>query len=241
MKSDARISWHIGANPDVQIEGQGLFPGFALVRDASIGDSPALVAGRAPVDALCSGEDCLPTEYVISTFPEDSQTESYLIPKGSYSLFLLAFGSPVSVAFTLHGLEGSRNLALTEAAHASSYRMSPEVVIPTEPLYWDGTFREMDGPGLIFTWSAIVSRYLVNDEMAHCYYDEEPDPPIAYVPTCPGGSSVAFSETWVGAPVFRHQMFGFMQTAGGGNGVSYWHLATHPVEKTTAFAVWLTY
>jgi len=244
VPTDATVSWTVHANPDLVVDGAGVFPGVVLAADTPRRYGPLLIAGRAPADALCSGADCPDTEYVVSTMEvSPTQPPAYIIPRGDYILYLLAYGSPVSVTLTLHGLAGTTEIEPFGPAHLASHLMNPRLAIPAQAAYWDGRFRDMETPGLVFVWSAIVSSYVLNDHMEHCFYSEAPPPPTAHLPTCRGADwSNSFGWTKVDTTSLRHEMTTLAYPVSGeGAGVGYWHVATNPVERTTAFALWLTF
>jgi hypothetical protein len=226
-------------NPDLHVDGTGLMPGIVLVKDVPDRSGPYLVAVRAPRDSLCDGSDC-PLAEVVRAPGFDEDARGYVIPSGRYILYLLAYGSPVSVTLTLDGLEGNRTIEPDGPAHLSGYEMRPRLAVPGQSLYWDGAYRDMDGPGMLLLYSTIVSRYVLNTDEEHCVYDGEPAAPTAYVPTCPGASRANFSWTWAGDQTWRSQTISLDEVQEA-HGLARWYVATHPVEHSTAVALWLTY
>lgn len=114
------------------IEGEGDYVGFALSEVVTGRTGKTTLAYRGPGHWF--GEPSASTDHKLFEFdPADDATEpldsrstpQVAVPAGTYDLYLIAEGKPVTVTLTLAGLDGETELLPTEPANIRS-----ETVVP---------------------------------------------------------------------------------------------------------------
>lgn len=116
----------VGKSPDVKIRGAGRFVGIALVHEgrtvvrdgAEVREIPALLIGRYR-QCLSPGCDKGKPVGVVLPLAHDWQwNEDLVLPRGDYTLYLIADGAPAQVELRLHGASGEAALSPTTAVDA---------------------------------------------------------------------------------------------------------------------------
>ncbi|MBI4729532.1 MAG: hypothetical protein HY775_08545 [Acidobacteria bacterium] len=239
-------------NLDISIEGSGRFKGLVLVQDVPPDDQTILVAVRVPEDALCGATYCPATPLVATEAwgpgAELVVGEQLPLPAGTYRLYVMAEGGPVSITLRLHGLTGSTSLRPTKPARLFAWDWKPKVPMsPYQLVFSDwATFdigrEQIDGTLL---WR-VNSPVLGPNRTQRCFYVTNPDPPVGFLPGCPYADMTLTMNWWfVGTIPYASLSFATGRVYGPPSppmreSIAIWSEAASPVEKIGGIGFSLT-
>jgi hypothetical protein len=176
--------------------------------------------------------------------------EYFTLHRGTYTLYVLTDGAPLTVRLHVANLGGSTTLAPSTRVASGETAFTTSV---NSPVTWSGGAAvKPTGPADVFTvawWRQDESQAA---DAGACWYDDsdgiEPLGEHRYVPGCPGGSSGGMAE--VASPVYgawgpakggRHVMLGTSGTPGAGTvGHGVWSTAQN-VREAGGLAVWMAH
>lgn len=135
-----------GPGQPISVSGDGRFIGFALVEDRPKRDGAGLFGGRVLPDE--PGEQNLFTPMGGITF--SPEVDGYLFPAGDYLLYLVADGSPVTIAFEFSGLSGDVTAGIARPVDAALRELRPSTELPSQNYYEASTEHTLVAPGIAF-------------------------------------------------------------------------------------------
>lgn len=204
LHRDARVTLS-GSDLGVRFAGRGRLLGLWLERDGGFGDR--VVSYRLP--AFAGGEQIT---YGSSPAPECTSTPSSTVPlytecaaqepqeallrAGRYRLTVLTDGEPVRVTLRLRGLSGRETTVRPHRPLASRQQVLPVREDASAAMTFSDSV-DLGTPAETF----VVARAKATGAAALrgasvCRReDDAPAPPLAYGPSCPGGTSGAYAYT----------------------------------------------
>jgi hypothetical protein len=252
-------------NPDLQITGGGTLAVFALVRDGDLSglrapSTESLVAVRMPASSgggLLLHAPKVPAtekEATVCLLPDvpltcgDTFKDPHLatLAPGYYRVVGIGQKGTTTVRLTLHGLEGTRDLApATSVVGAVLPYTRPVPATPTSVTASGGAFSTLGGRGLLFhamtvdqgPWVGAQSTYECRYEGAQLALE-----PVAFLPSCPGADQIA-PPVWTGFDITSgRQTHVSLDTAAAGlHGRGFTHTQTGPVTFVDGWGVALTF
>jgi hypothetical protein len=240
LPRDATIDSRSGSNPDVSVSGAGRMVGVILTEDNvseyGRGSLAAIRYGFCDQPGCRAEQTSMQYLYIRGGGHDDAKLEA-----GSYLLYVVADGAPVTVSLRLHGLSGSTVLRPKGKVHS-------ELVVPDadnatgspgDRAFWFG--EEFDIKGQSAYLFGILRMELANWINVHwgdCAYSSTPPPrPLAYSPACPGGFNVFQNEGAVlGQMDFVRPI---MSEIGGGGHFGYGIYYDAAAEVSNAYAAFL--
>ncbi len=198
----ASLNRKSGPNPDIRISGDGRLIGVVLTKD-NVTDY-----NRETFQAVrfgyCAERGCSPaktSDQLVSTRPGDGEPDpegTIVLEPGSYLLYLIADGAPVTVELRFHGLEGSTVMRLAGKAHSGLVMPTAanSTTTPGDDTFWYGEEVDIKGAaGIIIAVLRMDVENWVDIHYGDCAYEgTRPANPVAYSPVCPGGISVYYNE-----------------------------------------------
>lgn len=199
--------------------------------------------------AFCESSDCEPDKREHFPFgtllasgsvdDEENPTTLYL-PKGDYTLHVIADRSPVRVDLTLPGLEG-------KASFRPRTPEAPGVITPTETQFTDPMrLIYSNGDDVTFGGTAafaitavrIRSDATVSQAVGHCLYQQQPPPrPAGFAPGCPAGTNFLVGNLVVSPFPTEFAYIGyFLFPSSQIRGIGTWYAAASVVTQGDAIA-----
>lgn len=119
-------------NPDISVTGRGRVVGLVLTQAVTADPRKADTATLAFLSyGMCTGRACAPDQPAQATLAygrkvtHDDDTTIHL-PAGTYRLYLVTDGAPVTARLRLHGLSGTSRLTPTDPTSATVVETTPD-------------------------------------------------------------------------------------------------------------------
>ena len=161
----------------VQVSGPGRLAGLALVADGTDPDRIMLTAGRVSTGI---GDSVLASSHSAAL---TGGTPTWTLPAGSYWLYLIADGAPVTVTLTLDGPPGSTTL--TPTVPVSSRIAQPQPRYLPQGSQTGGELGTLTGPGLVLQLTTTLHPLTVAQNLMHCLYLGQNAHTALHAPGCP--------------------------------------------------------
>lgn len=213
-----------GPGSDITIEGKGAFIGFALRKHSPAREMPiGVVAGRFPKQSTANPPD-VSSPFLLFDLAGTRDNEPVTLPSGTYTLYLLATGSPVEITIRFGNLEGESQLAPTDPVEFDARRIWPQVALG-DTVFVGAETGELASSGLLIgvLWSIGL---MVENPSQLCMYEGEPREPEVTGEGCttsgnlPGGSTafeirqIGLFDPGVYSATARYANVGVMDDAG---------------------------
>lgn len=179
---DARLGdpFHVSRRDSVKIEGGGRMAGFALVQDGRQG--PVIVGGRSEFTVPYAQRQ---GEFIYDALNGPPQgDDSYLLPAGSYRLYLLTDGKPTKVTLRFGGLRGQSALTPKVRTTGTVQGGPPSLTTGSTGVQSRGFDTPVKGASLML--QIFGQRTSVHTETAYnnCLHLTKPSGQQAYLPGC---------------------------------------------------------
>lgn len=228
-----------------RITGGGRVAGWALTdRAQEESEDPAVVV-HSFVFNRCSEPGCPAAEQLL-TVRHSEGLENGVIPRGTYHLYVVADGAPVTISFTARGLGGETVARPRSPAQADVRTLTPNAASsPDGTIVSAGDFTELEpgrGLGLLGLW-ALGSDH-VTTAFGDCFYFSDtlvPAPAAAFPPGCPLGFSHRPRAQVPAAPGSRDGLIYKSTYSELPLGIGGWAVSAARVEDFGAVGLWLRY
>lgn len=230
-------------DPDLRFFGDGRVIAFLLVkegRDGGLQWSQAISGHRL---GQCAEIGCEPQMWDGGSMGGRGVGRRSTLRAGTYRLYVVADGAPVTIRLTLPGLEGRSLVRPEGAARAVVKTLTPRLHETNSGLIYSAgnisPFRDGHGLTILGLWLKGVGTEKA--AMGDCVYED--DPPaveaIAYLPEiCPRSFYSGYQTSGSAAP--DDYTIGFNLTLDGlPAAIGAWYAAQAPVEEAGSVAVWL--
>lgn len=192
------IATREGANPDITLEGAGRLTGVVLTQ-SNVGEYErssltAVRFGYCGEPGCSSGSPSELQVYGRGAAPQEPVT----LEAGTYLLYVIADGSPVTATLRLRGLPGKTTLVPNGETHSGfvSPTAANSTALPGEDSFWYGEEVDFRGEaGMVVAILRFDVDNWVDIHYGDCAYQgSQTRTPASFSPACPGGISVYYNE-----------------------------------------------
>ena len=215
VRAPVRLSTAIQANPTISMQGQGLAYGFVLEQSTPKSLGHYFAAFRVRPGGGCDGLCGDVFGQYLDTFSSMDSTgapEEITVAPGRYRLGVLAPDGPVTITLRPAGVSGTSTITSLVPTPATA-KVLPRLddgSVPNTTRH--GASAPLPTRGIMYySQAAHYETAKVASQREFCDYEGEPTDPLAYAPSCPGGSGGPTGPGFVVPGAYSEYLYGFLR------------------------------